>query len=929
MASVEDYYKRDTDYLVSELNRLKLRVAELEAFEISHKEIEETLRKNEERYQMAMKGTNDGLWDWNLLTDEVYYSHRWKSMLGYSEQELDNHLDTWKSLVHKKDLLVTLAKINEFHKGRDEKLEIEFRMKHKDGHYLYILSRSFLVRRDDGTPVRMVGTHIDITERREIEDTLRDSEERFRGTLDNMLEGCQIIGFDWKYIYVNQSAAKHGRMSKDELVGHVIADVFPGIEQTDLFSAMNLCMNERIACTMENEFYYKDGSAAIFDLRIQPVPEGIFILSYDITDTKKSETLLLESNERFRAVVEAAPDAIFIQANGCFAYLNPAALSLFGCSDENQLLEHPVVEQFHPDCRSVVMERIKQLNESKIEAPMLRERILRHDGTGVNVEVKAVPFIYRGQNGALVFVRDITERLKAQEDLRKSEEKYRDLYETAPVAYYSLSPAGKIIRCNSTVTELLGYGKEELTGKNIFDLYADTEYGRDKAMKLFQKVLAGYSIRDEEFQMKRADGFHIWISLSVRPVLDEKGSFFETRSTMMNITGRKEAEEIKKKLEEQLLHAQKMESVGRLAGGVAHDLNNLLTPIILYNEMLIEGLADSEQKNDFLQQIHEAALRAQKLVHQLLAFSRKQIMDFEPVDVNETVLAFNGLLRRTVRENIDIKLVLSPSVRPVKGDIGQMEQIIMNLAVNAQDAMPGGGTMIIETSDVTVHKDCPEIYENIEPGKYVMLSISDTGTGIEQEIIKNIFEPFFTTKEPGKGTGLGLATVYGIVKQHEGHILVYSEPEKGTTFKIYFPAMDIPASEEKETKPVTSVTKGAGIVMIVEDNDLLRDSTVMLLKKQGYTVMAASCGMDCMKIMSEYRGELHVLLTDVVMPDMNGRELFEKIKIDFPCVKVLYMSGYSHDVITHEGVLDKGIDFIQKPFAMRALSGKLQELMNR
>jgi len=929
MASVEDYYKRDTDYLVSELNRLKLRVAELEAFEVSHKEIEETLRKNEERFQMAMKGTNDGLWDWNLLTDEVYYSPRWKSMLGYSEQELYNHLDTWKSLVHKKDLPVTLAKINEFHKGRDEKLEIEFRMKHKDGNYLYILSRSFLVRRDDGTPVRMVGTHIDITERREIEDTLRDSEERFRGTLDNMLEGCQIIGFDWKYIYVNESAAKHGRMSKDELIGHVITDVFPGIEQTNVFSAMNLCMNERTACTMENEFYYKDGSAAIFDLMIQPVPEGIFILSYDITDTKKSETLLLESNERFRAVVESAPDAIFIQTNGCFAYLNPAALSLFGCSDENQLLKHPVVEQFHPDCRSVVTERIKQLNENKIEAPMLRERILRHDGTCVNVEVKAVPFIYRGHNGALVFVRDITERLKAKEDLRKSEEKYRDLYETAPVVYYSISSAGKVIRCNSTVTELLGYCKEELTGKSIFDLYTDTEYGRGKAMKLFQKVLAGYSIRDEELQIKRADGSPIWISLSVRPVVDEKGLFVETRSTMLNITGRKEAEEIKKKLEEQLLHAQKMESVGRLAGGVAHDLNNLLTPIILYNEMLIEGFADNDQKNDFLQQIHEAALRAQKLVHQLLAFSRKQIMDFEPVDLNETVLAFNGLLRRTVRENIDIKLVLSPSVRPVKGDIGQMEQIIMNLAVNAQDAMPGGGTMIIETSDVTVHKDCPEVYEKIEPGNYVMLSISDTGTGIDQEIIKNIFEPFFTTKELGKGTGLGLATVYGIVKQHEGHILVYSEPEKGTTFKMYFPAIDIPVAEEKEIKPVTSVTKGAGIVMIVEDNDLLRDSTVMLLKKQGYTVMAASCGMDCLKIMSEYRGELQILLTDVVMPDMNGRELFEKIKINFPCVKVLYMSGYSQDVITHEGVLDKGIDFIQKPFSMRALSGRLQELMNR
>jgi len=253
----------------------------------------------------------------------------------------------------------------------------------------------------------------------------------------------------------------------------------------------------------------------------------------------------------------------------------------------------------------------------------------------------------------------------------------------------------------------------------------------------------------------------------------------------------------------------------------------------------------------------------------------------------------------------------------------------MNLAVNAQDAMPGGGTMIIETSDVTVHKDCPEVYEKIEPGNYVMLSISDTGTGIDQEIIKNIFEPFFTTKELGKGTGLGLATVYGIVKQHEGHILVYSEPEKGTTFKMYFPAIDIPVAEEKEIKPVTSVTKGAGIVMIVEDNDLLRDSTVMLLKKQGYTVMAASCGMDCLKIMSEYRGELQILLTDVVMPDMNGRELFEKIKINFPCVKVLYMSGYSQDVITHEGVLDKGIDFIQKPFSMRALSGRLQELMNR
>ncbi len=411
---------------------------------------------------------------------------------------------------------------------------------------------------------------------------------------------------------------------------------------------------------------------------------------------------------------------------------------------------------------------------------------------------------------------------------------------------------------------------------------------------------------------RRHDGTEFPVEVSLSYVEFEEGTF--AIAFVSDISQRKQ-------LEDQLLHAQKMEAVGRLAGGVAHDFNNMLTVISGYNRMILDELSTLDPLRGYAEEILKAADRAGALTQQLLAFSRRQVMQPRVISVNAVVAQTEKMLRRLIGEDVELLFGLASDAGNIKADPGHVEQAIVNLAVNARDAMPLGGRMNIETANVHLDETYARTHMGVTPGDFVMIAVSDTGIGMDAETRRRIFEPFFTTKEKGKGTGLGLATVYGIVKQTGGDIWVYSEPNRGTTFKLYFPRVSEPAVES--VGPETQSTAGASeTILVVEDEKAVRDLTMRMLERLGYRLLAAGSGAEAIEVSRAFAGTIHLLLTDVVMPNMSGRQLADELALSRPGMKVLYLSGYTENTVLHHGVLDANVEFLPKPFSREVLSRK-------
>ncbi len=391
---------------------------------------------------------------------------------------------------------------------------------------------------------------------------------------------------------------------------------------------------------------------------------------------------------------------------------------------------------------------------------------------------------------------------------------------------------------------------------------------------------------------------------------------------------RKNAEEALRRSEEQLRQSQKVEAIGRLAGGVAHDFNNLLTVITGYCELLLARLSSDEPMRKEIEQIRKAGERAASLTRQLLAFGRKQILEPKVLDLNSSARDMEKMLKRLIGEDIDLRIAPAPDLRRVKADPGQIEQVLMNLAINARDAMPKGGNLTIETANLELDEAYASRHVGVRPGSYVMLAVSDNGCGMDKEIMARIFEPFFTTKGPGKGTGLGLSTAYGIVKQSGGNIWAYSEPGRGTTFKIYLPQVEEAVVRPRSRRQPTKVSRGSETILLAEDEPELRGLTRRILEMKGYTIIVAGDGTEALEICGRHEGSIHLMLSDVVMPKMSGRELAERLATTRPDMKVLYMSGYTDDAIVHHGILEPGTSFIQKPFTPDSLVRKVREVLD-
>src|ERR1700691_5063779 len=507
----------------------------------------------------------------------------------------------------------------------------------------------------------------------------------------------------------------------------------------------------------------------------------------------------------------------------------------------------------------------------------------------------------------------------AQEGLRRSEMNFRSLVTNAPYGICRCDSTGQLLDVNPALLSVLGYSSpQDLVGRHLGALYADTH----QWFELADHLRSATPLNGLIVEWKRKDGTGTVVRVSGRAVSDgDKGTAFELFAE--DVTERRA-------LEQQLRQSQKMEAVGRLAGGIAHDFNNLLMVISGYSEFLLDRLGPEPALRAPAQEIASAAGRATSLTRQLLAFSRKQMMAPKVLDLNGIVTENLKMLTRVIGEDIDLVMVPAAGLGAVRADAGQIEQVIMNLAVNARDAMPSGGKLTIETSNVSLDDDYARFHAPLRAGDYVMLAISDNGLGMDSETQSHISEPFFTTKGT-KGTGLGLSTVYGIVKQSGGYIWVYSEPGRGTTFKIYLPRVaergESPALVVSSAESVAA-EPGTETILLVEDEANLRYLARQFLEKQGYRVIEAADGVVAMQIAVAHEGVIHLLLTDVIMPGMNGRELAQRMSEIRPNTKVLYMSGYTENVIGHNGTLDAGVRLLQKPFTLRDLKSKVREVLD-
>ncbi|HXY49890.1 MAG TPA: PAS domain S-box protein [Terriglobales bacterium] len=506
-----------------------------------------------------------------------------------------------------------------------------------------------------------------------------------------------------------------------------------------------------------------------------------------------------------------------------------------------------------------------------------------------------------------------------EEALRRSEARYRSLVHSAVYGIYRSSVEGTFLDVNPALITMLGYESAEEVLQ--LDAKKDVFLAPEEQIRLMDEYHEKGRLDGIEVRWKRRDETAITVRLSGRAVTagDEPDKVLEIIAE--DVTERRA-------LEEQFRQAQKMEAVGRLAGGVAHDFNNLLLVVSGYTEVLLEALKPEHDLYPKAQAIQQAADRATTLTRQLLAFSRKQMLELKVVDLNAIVSDMERLLRPLIGENVELTTRLVPNVGPTRADAGQLEQVIMNLVVNAKDAMPAGGRITIQTSQVRFDEGARLEHRLVPPGDYVMLSVSDTGTGMDKETQSRIFEPFFTTKEKGKGTGLGLSTVYGIVKQSGGYIFANSSPGQGTTFRIYLPRVMDAAAHSGPVKAASAAGGGSETVLLVEDEESVRQLVRETLLARGYKVLEADNGEAGLRQVREQRGAIDIIITDVVMPGMSGRELATRVTADWPKIRVLFLSGYTEDAIIHDGVLEPGTAFLQKPFTLQALSRKVREILS-
>jgi len=892
------------------------------------KRAEEALRQSEEKFKQLFDDAPVGYFEYDTQGRITRVNQTELQMLGYAPEEMIGQ-PVWKFMVEeeiaRQQILAKLAGTMPPARG------LERNYKKKDGTVLPVSIEDRILRDPHGKITCIGCTLQDITDRKKAEEALRRSEEKHRTILENIEEGYFEVDIAGNFTFFNDSLCRLLGYSRDEMMGMNNRQYTDNENAKKMYQTFNRVYRTEIPTKESDwEIIRKDGTKRSNEASLSLIkdPSGNRIgfrgLVRDITKRKGAEEALRENEERYRTLVEGSFDGIFIQKGPKIIFTNRRLSEMLGYDkSEIEGMDHWLI--YHPDYQELTRERAKARMRGEEAPPQYEVKLQRKDGSAFDGEILARRIMFGDEPGIQVWVRDITERKRTEEELGASEKRFRELFDEAPVGYHELDQEGKIARVNRTELKMLGYTAEEMVGRYVYEFITEKVSPQSVKGKLEGKLPIESAF---ERTYIRKDGTLIPVQLEERLMKDREGRIIGIRTTMRDITEHKRAEAEMSSLQEQLRQSQKIEAIGRLSGGIAHDFNNILTTISGNAQLSLLDLKQGDPLRESIEEIRRASERAADLTRQLLAFSRRQMMEMKVLDLNHIVQGLDKMLHRLLGEDIDLVTVLPEGIGKVKADPGQIEQVIINLAVNARDAMTEGGKLTIETADVELDEGYSHRHIAVEPGRYVMLSISDTGGGMSSEVKDRLFEPFFTTKEQGKGTGLGLSTVYGIVKQSGGNIWVYSEPGQGTTFKIYLPQVDEPLTEEKE-EVVKEIPRGDETILVVEDEETVRKLAIRLLKSQGYRVLEASDGGKALLLCEKFKERIHLILTDVVMPGMSGRKLVERLKQIHPEMKALYMSGYTDNAIVHHGVLEKGINFMQKPFTLESLTRKVREALDK
>ena len=886
----------------------------------TRKETERSFRESETLLRLVADTTPALIWMSDTEKHCTYFNKPWLDFTGRSiELELG---DGWSEGVHPEDLRRCL---DTYAQAFDRRVEfaMEYRLRRHDGEYRWVLDIGVPRFDQDQSFAGYVGCAVDLTERKQAAEALRKSEEKFSKAFRQSPMALTLTNAkDHRYIDVNETFERLTGWHRDEVVGRTPFDIGLWEDPAERLDFTKRVLADGLVRNLETRFRMRDGSIRVglataeqIELNGEPC---IIVVAADITDRKHAEEALHESQQRLSGVIASAMDSIIsVDQQQRIVLFNAAAERMFRCSAAEAIGQQ--VERFIPErFRSVHAEHIRQFAETgattRDMGAMGSLWASRADGEEFQVEASISQIESQGKKLFTVILRDITERQRAEDALRQSEERFSKVFRSSPLAVtISTEAEGRYLDVNKAFLQMLGYERREVIGHTAQDLNFWAEPSERDEM--IRQLRGNGQVADFHTQCKTSEGQKREVEVSAELVELDGGRCVLAITRDVTET---------RQLEAQFRQAQKMEAVGRLAGGLAHDFNNLLGVIIGYSDLSLPLTTSESMLERHLEQIKKASNRAVSLTRQLLAFSRQQVVFPKLLDLNEVLNNVADMLQRLVGEDVAISFRPTLPIDTVYADAGQIEQVLMNLVANARDAMPSGGTIVIETAHAELDKRYASQHSGSHTGQHVVLSVSDTGCGMDESTILQIFEPFYTTKEVGKGTGLGLSTVYGIVKQSGGYISVESQPGRGTTFKIYFPKVAAKADPLAWLDEGAEFPGGSETILVVEDEEALREVAVSMLQTAGYQVIAATNAEGGLEMLTAANPKIDLLLTDVIMPGKSGFELLEQAKAVHPNLRSLFMSGYSGGLVSQRGRSVPEAAYLEKPFTRSSLLKKVR-----